>query len=274
MKEIIGIDIGGSMTKIVAFRNGQMLKPQVVRAADPLTSLYGAFGKFTTENGLELDDIKKVIMTGVGSSFAQKPIYGLPCEKASEFECVGRGGLFLSKLDEAIVISMGTGTAIVHATRGEKDISTEYLGGTGVGGGTLVGLSKKMLGMENIDHIEEMAKSGSLDKIDLKVADISNDGSLSLSKSMTASNFGKLSDIASGGDIALGIINMIFETVAMLGIFAARSANLKNIVLTGNLTRISQAEPIFNNMKELFDINFIIPENSQFATAIGAALSK
>jgi len=274
MKEIIGIDVGGSMTKIVAFRNGRMLKPQVVRAADPLTSLYGAFGKFTTENGLELDDIKKVIMTGVGSSFAQKPIYGLPCEKAGEFECVGRGGLFLSKLDEAIVVSMGTGTAIVHATRGENGISTKYLGGTGVGGGTLVGLSKKMLGMENIDHIEQIAKTGSLDKIDLKVADISNGGSLKLSNSMTASNFGKLSDIASGGDIALGIINMIFETVAMLGIFAAKSANLKNIVLTGNLTRISQAEPIFKNMKELFDMNFIIPENSQFATAIGAALAE
>ncbi|MBO4353712.1 MAG: pantothenate kinase [Clostridia bacterium] len=274
MKEIIGIDVGGSTTKIVAFRSGKMLKPQVVRAADPLTSLYGAFGKFTTENGLELDDIKKVIMTGVGSSFAEKPIYGLPCEKANEFECVGRGGLYLSGLDEAIVISMGTGTAIVHAKKNGGDVSTKYLGGTGVGGGTLIGLSKKMLGMENIDHIEEIAKSGTLDKVDLKVADISKSGSLNILSNMTASNFGKLSDIATGGDIALGIINMIFETVAMLGVFAAKSANLKNIVLTGNLSRISQAGPTFGSMKDMFDMNFMIPENSQFATAIGAALAK
>lgn len=274
MKEIIGIDVGGSTTKIVAFRRGKMLTPQVVRAADPLTSLYGAFGKFTTENGIELSDIKKIIMTGVGSSFADKPIYGLPCEKASEFECVGRGGLYLSGLDEAIVISMGTGTAIVHAKKDGDTIKTEYLGGTGVGGGTLVGLSKRMLGMESIEHIEELASTGTLDNVDLKISDISGEGSLSLSKNMTASNFGKLSDIASGGDVALGIINMIYETAAMLGIFAARMKKVKNIVLTGNLTRMAQAKGTFDAMNEIFDKKFIIPDNSQFSTAIGAALAK
>ena len=274
MKEIIGIDVGGSTTKIVAFKNGEILRPQVVVAADPLTSLYGAFGRFTSENGIELEDIKKIIMTGVGSSFSQKPIYGLPCEKANEFECVGRGGLYLSGLDEAIVISMGTGTAIVYAKKGNDDISTEYLGGTGIGGGTLVGLSKRMLGMERIDHIEELAKSGTLDNVDLKISDISSSGALSLSKNMTASNFGKMSDIASGGDIALGIINMIYETATMLGLFAARYKGVQNIVLTGNLTRMEQAEPTFRSMRELFGMNFIIPENSQFATAIGAAMAK
>lgn len=274
MKEIIGIDVGGSTTKIVAFRRGKMLMPQVVKAADPLTSLYGAFGKFTTENGIELDEIKKIIMTGVGSSFADKPIYGLPCEKASEFECVGRGGLYLSGLDEAIVVSMGTGTAIVHAKRDGDTVKTEYLGGTGVGGGTLVGLSKRMLGMESIEHIEEIALGGSLDNVDLKISDISGDGALSLSKNMTASNFGKLSDIATGGDIALGIINMIYETAAMLGIFAARTKKVRDIVMTGNLTRMAQAKSTFDAMNEIFDKRFIIPDNSQFSTAIGAALAK
>lgn len=274
MKEIIGIDVGGSTTKIVAFRNGKMLCPQAVRAADPLTSLYGAFGKFTSENSIPLEDIKKVIMTGVGSSFADKPMYNISCQKATEFECIGRGGLYLSDLDEAIVISMGTGTAIVKASRAGDKTETKYLGGTGVGGGTLVGLSKKLLGMETIEHIEELATTGSLDNIDLKISDISSSGALSLSKNMTASNFGKMSDIASSGDIALGIINMIFETIGMMGIFAARSEGVENIVLTGNLSRLTQAKDIFMSLKEMFGVNFIIPENSQFATAIGAALSE
>ena len=274
MKEIIGIDVGGSTTKIVAFRNGKMLCPQAVRAADPLTSLYGAFGKFTSENSIPLEDIKKVIMTGVGSSFADKPMYNISCQKATEFECIGRGGLYLSNLDEAIVISMGTGTAIVKASRAGDKTETKYLGGTGVGGGTLVGLSKKLLGMETIEHIEELATTGSLDNIDLKISDISSSGALSLSKNMTASNFGKMSDIASSGDIALGIINMIFETIGMMGIFAARSEGVENIVLTGNLSRLTQAKDIFMSLKEMFGVNFIIPENSQFATAIGAALSE
>ena len=91
---------------------------------------------------------------------------------------------------------------------------------------------------------------------------------------MTASNFGKMSDIASGGDIALGIINMIYETAAMLGIFAARMKNVRDIVLTGNLTQMAQAKATFDAMNDIFDRKFIIPENSQFATAIGAALAK
>lgn len=271
MKAIIGIDVGGSTTKIVGFKEKVMISPQFVQATDPLTSLYGAFGKFTSENGIELSGIEKVILTGVGSSYVTKPLYGLVCENANEFECVGRGGLFLSGLSEAIVISMGTGTAVVHARR---DGYMNYLGGTGVGGGTLIGLSKKMLGIERIDHIVELAKDGSLENVDLRIGDISGKKSaLSLPENMTASNFGKLSDIASAGDIALAIINMVFETAGMLGIFAARDKGLHDIVLTGNLTTIHQAKEIFASLNSIFDIHFTIPENAQFATAIGAALA-
>ena len=49
---------------------------------------------------------------------------------------------------------------------------------------------------------------------------------------------------------------------------------IKNIVLTGNLSHLEQAKPTFETLNGYFDMNFIIPENSRFATAIGAALSK
>ena len=279
MRTVIGIDVGGSTTKIVGTKkdkNGvlEIIEPQFVRATDAVTSAYGAFGKFTMQNNIELSDINQVLMTGVGSSFIDKPLYSLPCKKVSEFTSVGRGGLYLSGLDEAVIVSMGTGTAYIHAYRDGDNTVTDYLGGTGVGGGTLVGLSKKLLGMDTVEHIEELATTGSLDNIDLKISDISSSGALSLSKNMTASNFGKTSDIATSGDIALGIINMIFETIGMMGIFAARSEGVENIVLTGNLSRLTQANEIFMSLKELFGVNFIIPENSQFATAIGAALSE
>ena len=268
MKTIIGIDVGGSTTKIVGFQGKTMIAPQFVKASDPLTSLFGAFGKFTAENNIELSDIEKIILTGVGSSYITKPLYGLPCERAVEFDCVAKGGIYLSGLSEAIVVSMGTGTAIIHADdRG----NTHYFGGTGVGGGTVVGLSRKMLGMSNIDHIVEIAKNGSLDNVDLRIKDMYN-GTASLASNLTAANFGKLSDMASADDIALAIINMVFETAAMLAIFAARSKNLTDIVLTGNLTSIPQAQPIFENLKNIFGMNFVIPEHAQFATAIGAAL--
>ena len=63
------------------------------------------------------------------------------------------------------------------------------------------------------------------------------------------------------------------QAAAMLGIFAARSKNLHDIVLTGNLTSIPQARPIFDDLQKIFDVNFIIPEHAQFSTAIGAALA-
>ena len=274
MKVIIGIDVGGSTTKIVGFRGTKVLGATFVHAADPITSLYGAFGKFTVDHGIELSDIERVIVTGAGSSFVKGPLYGLPCVHESEFSCVGRGGLYLSGLSEAIIISMGTGTALVHAKKDGDTVFTNYLGGTGVGGGTLIGLSKKLIGIETIDHIVEVANTGSLDNIDLRISDIAKKTSrhIELPHDMTAANFGKVSDIASNGDLALGVINMIFETIGMIGVFASRNVGTKNLVLTGNMTNLPQAKTIFENLNTLFDVNFIIPENAVFATAHGAAL--
>ena len=95
-----------------------------------------------------------------------------------------------------------------------------------------------------------------------------------MSSDLTAANFGKISDLATKNDIALGIINMVFETVGMCSLFAARSRGIRDIVLTGNLTTVPQAKPIFDSLNRLFDINFIIPDNARFGTVIGAALSE
>ena len=275
-KVILGIDVGGSTTKIVGFqknKNGRILiDPLLVRATDAITSVYGAFGKFTMQNDLQLSDIDRVLMTGVGSSFMDKPIYSLDCRKVSEFECVGRGGLFLSGLDEAVVVSMGTGTALIHAKNVNGVTETKYLGGTGVGGGTLLGLSRKMLGVDTIEHLELLAAEGNLENVDLRICDISNDNDFQINANLTASNFGKLSDIANANDVALGIANMVAETIAMLAVFAARSFGIKKVVLTGNLTVLKSITNVFEDLEPMFGIKFISPEMSQFATVIGAAL--
>lgn len=277
MKTIIGIDVGGSTTKIVGFRQDEdrleLVPPLFVRATDPITSIYGAFGKFTLLNNLSLSDIDKVMMTGVGSSFITEPIYSLDCEPVPEFSCIGRGGLYLSGLEEGIIVSMGTGTALIHARRIGKKTETEYLGGTGIGGGTIIGLSRKMLGVDNIEHIEQLCDGGDLGKIDLHIKDMAKTNVFkSINEELTAANFGNLSDLANKHDIALGIVNMVAETIAMMAIFAARNYKTKNIVFTGNLTMIEPIRRIYENFEKTFDVNFIIPENSQFGTVIGAAL--
>lgn len=279
MKTVIGIDVGGSTTKIVGFREEEggvqeLVAPQFVRATDPVTSVYGAFGKFTLQNGLSLSDISRVMMTGAGSSHITGPIYGLHCIPVPEFTSVGLGGLYLSGLSEAIVVSMGTGTAIIHAKKTSAGCDIEYMGGTGVGGGTLVGLSRRMLGVDQIEHIDQLCREGDLDKVDLRIKDIYKDHLHDgVNLNLTASNFGKLSDIASKQDISLGIVNMVAETVAMLSIFAARAHNLSDIVLTGNLTSLKPICDVFRSLQSSFGVRFLIPELSQFGTVIGAALS-
>ena len=276
MRTVIGIDIGGSTTKIVGIKKDgkhiSLIHPLFVRATDAVTSVYGAFGRFTLENGLFLDDIDRVLMTGAGASFIDKPIYSLECKKMSEFKCVGLGGLYLSGLDEAVVVSMGTGTALIHAKRDGDTTRTTYLGGTGVGGGTLLGLSRKMIGVDTIEHLEALCEDGNLDNIDLRIKDISKDATFQIGGDITASNFGKVSDIASKNDIALGIANMVAETIAMLAVFAARNFKVKTVVLTGNLTALKAITHVFEGLEESFGVKFVIPELAQFATVIGAAL--
>lgn len=277
-RTVLGIDVGGSTTKIVGFceKDGQkqLIDPIFVRATDPLTSIYGAFGRFTVENGIPLDSIDCLMTTGVGASYITKPIYDLPSKHVSEFECIGLGGLYLSGLDDAIVVSMGTGTALVRAKRTDNDTAVRYLGGTGVGGGTLTGLMKKMLGVDNISHFEQLCTDGDLSNVDLRIKDMYKNQYCDFSSDLTAANFGKLSDIATPGDIALGIANMVGETIAMMAIFAARGFGLQKIVLTGNLTTIASVRRVFEQMSESgnFGVEFIIPKYSQFATVIGAAL--
>ena len=276
MSITIGIDVGGSTTKIVGFaeENGKkrLIHPQFIRANDPVTATYGAFGKFTDENNIPISEIERVVMTGVGSSYVKHNLYGINCQRVEEFNCIGRGGLYLSGLDNAIVVSMGTGTALVHAT---KDGKMNYLGGTGVGGGTLVGLSKLLVGAEGIDHIVEYAEEGNLGNVDLKIKDLTEKGAHgALKADMTAANFGNVSDVATKGDIALGVMNLVFETVGMVSIFASRYCGTRDIVLTGNLTRLGFSATKFDEFNHLgYGVNFIIPEHSQYSTVIGCALS-
>ena len=135
MAIILGVDVGGSTTKIVAF-DKEIIGTLQVRANDQMTSLFGAIGNLLYQHRLKLEEIEKIILTGVGATLIKKDIYGIPTFQVNEFEAIGYGGLMLSGLSEALVVSMGTGTAFVQAS---KDQIT-HIGGSGVGGGTLLGI--------------------------------------------------------------------------------------------------------------------------------------
>ena len=270
MSVIIGIDVGGSTTKIVGYTDkAKLISMLKVEAADPLTSAYGALGKFVNENKLSLADVKQIILTGVGSSLFKNKIYGIATSKVDEFQAIGLGGLALSGKKEGLIVSMGTGTAFVRAGKDES----EHIGGSGVGGGTVVGLCHQLCDVKSFQSIVELAGEGDLSKVDLNIGDISATKISSLSPEITASNFGKMADGLTPADLACGVLNMVFQTIGMMAVFACRNDRVKDVVLTGTLTLVPSAKHLFAQLKEMHGVNFIIPKNAIYATATGAALS-
>lgn len=268
MEIILGIDIGGSTTKIVVFEaNKKVVDTLQVKANDQITSLYGAIGAILYKNKLSLKKVSKIVLTGVGATLINGNVYDIPTYKVNEFEAIGIGGLMLSELDEALVVSMGTGTAFVRAI---KDKAT-HIGGSGVGGGTLLGLSSKLINENDIEAIIALANNGDLNNVDLSIGEISNTDILSLPATATASNFGKIKSIANTSDMAFGLLNMVFQTVGMLAVFACLDTKTKNVVVTGSMATLPQARPLFSEVGAIHNITFIIPENAAYATAIGAA---
>ena len=267
MSIVLGIDVGGSTTKVIGLQEGKLVGTLQVRAADQITSLFGAIGNFLLKYDAKLSDVATIALTGVGASFINERIYGIDTQKINEFHAIGHGALLLTGLNEAIVVSMGTGTAFVRATT--ENIS--HIGGSGVGGGTIIGLCSKMLGKSDIDAILALAKNGKLENVDLSVRDIIGNEIPSLPPNLTAANFGKIRSTATEADLALGIINMVFQTAGMLAVFVAKNDTIRDVVLTGTLAIFPQAEGIQAAFSSLTDLRFSIPPNAVFATAIGAA---
>ena len=268
MKISIGIDVGISTTKIVGIREGKVIKPLRIKATDPVTSLYGAFGKYLYDNRIDLSDVEHVMLTGVGAHYIDKHVYGLPTAKADEFLADGLGAQFESKLQRMIVVSMGTGTSLVLCDGSE----VRHIGGIGIGGGTLSGLSRLLLQTDNINEIIALANKGDISRINLQIKDISTSPLPGLPMDATASLFANAQANASREDIALGLIGLVLQSIGSATILSSLNSDIRDFVLIGNLSLLPQCELLFPVMEKIYDVRFIIPKNSEYCTAIGAAL--
>lgn len=267
----LGIDIGSSTTKIVAFKNEKMLKPMSIKADDQIASLYGAFGAYLCNNDIELSDIEAIYITGVGSKYIEKPVYDIPTYKVDEFIATGTGGYHLANKKEVIVINMGTGSFYVKVT--EKEM--KHLGGVGLGGGTIYGLSATTLNTKDLSEIVSLSEKGDVGKIDLRIGDISKEKLPGLNLDITASNFGKANGHSKKEDVAVGIVHLVLENICQAGILASRDTGIKDYILIGGLTNFPECHHIIENFKSLWpDVNISIPEYADYATAIGAVIVK
>ncbi|MDR1753775.1 MAG: hypothetical protein LBR74_02570 [Eubacterium sp.] len=292
--EIIGIDAGTSGTKITGWRETKFCGFLRVSPMETNEDLNAKINGFIKSNGYSSNNIKKIAVTGIKSKGFIPKIQGLSkeCELIliDEFNAIALGGLHgvsdtLPNEKVAYIISMGTGTAFVRAVKtigSGESVDVSHIGGTGIGGGFLTGLSSAFCGESDILKVSKLAESGDIGKVDLRIMDFcDNSADLGfLNPEITVSNFGKAGlpssnseNAVTSADYAVGILTAVYQIIGMLAVFACRLDSAKNFVLIGALAELPQAREIFAQFEKTYGLNFHIPSAPEFAVAKGAILS-
>jgi len=210
----------------------------------------------------------------------------------SEPEAIGRGGLALAGLEAALVVSCGTGTAMVsaRAAYAGREATYEHVTGTPVGGGTLRALGGLLLGTHDAEAIAALAATGDASGVDTTLADVLGTGLGSLPPTATAVSLGRLADddpdeargrAAAGragvdrADLAAGLVTMVAQTIAIVAANAVRAEDLPAVVMVG---RVATLPPVRSMLEAVFRVYGLadalhVPPSGATATALGAALA-
>jgi type II pantothenate kinase len=271
---IVGLDIGASFAKIILVdKNLKIIDKHILPVNEPKTFALRITDFFINSFGGDYKGIiDAVVASGGGSRFIGDKVLGLPVRRVDEVRAIGLGGLLLAKRSEGLIASAGTGTALV-AAYGEGRI-IKHVGGTGVGGGTIIGLSRRILGVTDFETLENMALSGNANEVDLTVGDIVGGPIGIVPAEATASNLAKLAHESNPNDIAAGIFNMVSQTIGVVAAIAAKAYGLEDsVIITGMLARSRVASKIMCETARLFSVAAYVPENCEFSNALGAAAS-
>lgn len=128
-----------------------------------------------------------------------------------------------------IVVNMGSGVSILRV---DSERANDYVrvGGTACGGGTFLGLARALTSATTFEEALALAEGGDAARVDKLVSDIygvEGSASLGLPGSLTASNFGKLSEGCSPSeqDLARSVLQMVTQQSVLLAIAFARHAD-------------------------------------------------
>ena len=201
-------------------------------------------------------------------------IESTPIIHVNEIDAIGEGSMHLSGLSKeqsVIIVSAGSGTACIHAHKG----NFTHCSGTGVGGGTVLGLSKLMLGTDNPEEIALLANKGSEGNVDLILEDVVSGPIGQLPSDTTAVNFGKVpkvNDRFAKEDIAAGIVNLVGQTAARTATSVAMIFKADQIVVVGRTPTFIGLRNSLEQAAALTGFTPHFPENGEYASALGALL--
>ncbi len=268
MKQILGIDFGASTTDVALLSGKRLLNAFSFEKHE--FSEKNFFGLLKFLNGkISFGEISKIAVTGGKSKkFFGKKFCGIPIVHVDEINAIGFGGKFVSGEMDCLAVSCGTGTCIVNV----NGKIAKHFGGTGVGGGTILGLSKLLVGTSDLKKLEKLSSNGKLSNVDLSVGNVIGSGIGIVPANATASNFANLGKF-SKSDLALAIQNLAGEVVAISSIFAARDLDCKKIVFVGKTVSLKKVRASIEKVCKYYGVKALFPKNGRIATAIGAAIS-
>ena len=186
------------------------------------------------QGGEALDGIDDLAVTGGRSRELPGQLGRTTVTVIDEIAAIGRGGQLAAGAGDTplLVVSCGSGTAAV-AARGK---AYAHVSGTAVGGGTLLGLSRLLLGTVDPREIDGLAATGDRNGVDLALKDVIGGGIGLLHADTTAVNFGRIGREAfepRREDVAAGLVTLVGQTIGLIAVNAARAQQLERIVLIG-----------------------------------------
>ena len=268
---VLGVDRGTTSTDCVLFDGKKILKTASIESAKLQTT--PALEKFIKKN-FPTNRVSAVAITG-GKARTEK-IPDLPILRVHEFDAITQGASFLSagtkNENKFLVANIGTGTPLLFVENGKW----AHLGGTGVGGGTIAGLGKLLLGATP-RQIEELALSGT-NALDLTVGNAVGGKIGIVPANATASNYGALAlgDIRRNRirkeDAAWSLLNLVAEVVARMCVLSARQLRCERIVVTGRVAENPLVKKRLQAVGKMFGLKIVVPKTAGSCTAVGAAI--
>ena len=270
------IDFGISNTDVVVRRRGDLITWSQPYARDPDPA---SVRELLATRDVDLDDLARLAVTGGRHRVLPDAIGDTQVVKINEVQAIGRGGQALLGLEgdardtSLMVASCGSGTALIKA----QGDSYAHVSGSAVGGGTMLGLARLILGTMDPLEIEAWAAQGDRNGADLSLADVITGPIGSLPADATAVNFGRLGRRSFHGevsraDLAAALVNLIAQTIALITINAARAQGCEQVVLTGHMVDMSTFREVVGLVGQYYAAELKVVDRPGYATAIGALL--
>jgi len=152
-----------------------------------------------------------------------------------------------------------------------RGANISHVTGSAVGGGTLLGLSRLILGTVDFEEIDRLAQDGNASNVDVMLSEAIGGEIGRLPASANAVNLGKLihSFDFSREDLAAGLVRLVAQVIAVIAINAANSVGLNEIVLIGHTMDLKSIRQEIVLVGEFYSKKFTMPKNPGFATALG-----